>query len=388
LLLPVVVLTAGLAALAVWLYKSGTAAQVLGDITSGFAQLGKTASATMKGIQDAFRAGDIPAAARILWAGVKVAWLEGTEGISKIWREWTGPVKKVFADISDWIAGAMLGTIAAVQIGWIQTAAKLQEIWSAMGALFYGIWEAMKAFAERTLDNLRVAAGTAFNGIIDILSAFARLWDLEWDYLMRPVHDLLHALGLVGKEMLRIAPTVEGLKIDLGAPAKIKTPGEAFQEQADAFKGTQAEIWKGAEDATAKIGSDLNEQMKALQGQRAAADERAKAAAGGGDAVAAAKAELAGLTGKAAAAAAGAPVIPRLPGKGAALEEYGPADLGEALGATKAKIDVAGGFQAQALRGLGAGATVGDEQLQEQKKTNAQLDKLNHKANVGRLVFN
>ena len=68
-----------------------------------------------------------------------------------------------------------------------------------------------------------------------------------------------------------------------------------------------------------------------------------------------------------------------------------PAMLGDGIDAAmtdaKAKIDVAGSFSAAALSGLAAGDSLANDQLKEQKKATTQLEKLNRKADTGRLVF-
>ena len=121
--------------------------------------------------------------------------------------------------------------------------------------------------------------------------------------------------------------------------------------------------------------------------QQAEVDARRKAAqeslAGPMAELKAAQDALAALTGQAskeAAAAAGPPTL-----KSPKLPEFTPDQLDQAF--TKVKADLAGTFNVAALGGFGAGKTVGDEQLKEQKKTNDQLERLNKKAATGKLVF-
>lgn len=71
---------------------------------------------------------------------------------------------------------------------------------------------------------------------------------------------------------------------------------------------------------------------------------------------------------------------------GGLLDEFDSDGIGEGLKEAASKVDVAGSFNAAAFRGLGIGETRND-QLKEQKKATDQLERLNRKADLGRLVF-
>lgn len=62
------------------------ARSVFGFLTTNFGELGTIVSTTMGGIADALAGGNIQAAARVLMAGINVAWLAGTEQLRAVWR--------------------------------------------------------------------------------------------------------------------------------------------------------------------------------------------------------------------------------------------------------------------------------------------------------------
>jgi hypothetical protein len=62
-------------------------------------------------------------------------------------------------------------------------------------------------------------------------------------------------------------------------------------------------------------------------------------------------------------------------------------EMGAGVQATAAKWEAQGGFSGAALRGLGVGKNIQEDQLKEQQKQTKQLEKLNEKAAQGRLVF-
>lgn len=60
--------------------------EAFGFLRDRFAELGQIFSDTMGGISDALMGGNLALAAKILWAGLKLAWLNGTKEIRDIWR--------------------------------------------------------------------------------------------------------------------------------------------------------------------------------------------------------------------------------------------------------------------------------------------------------------
>ena len=90
-----VALVAGLGGGLLYLSKTGTnAGGVITWLKEKFGPLVETAKAAFQGIKDALNAGDYKLAAKLLWLGIKTAWLEGTQGLRASLRDW----KKFFLD--------------------------------------------------------------------------------------------------------------------------------------------------------------------------------------------------------------------------------------------------------------------------------------------------
>lgn len=60
--------------------------EAFGFLRDRFGELGQIFADTMKGISDALMGGNLKLAAQILWAGLRLAWLNGTQEIRDIWR--------------------------------------------------------------------------------------------------------------------------------------------------------------------------------------------------------------------------------------------------------------------------------------------------------------
>lgn len=92
---PLGLFAAGVIAVAVAFPQLRTeAAGVFGFLTTNFGELSTIVTTTMGGIADALAGGNITAAVRVLWAGINVAWLAGTEQIRAVWREVTTSLVK------------------------------------------------------------------------------------------------------------------------------------------------------------------------------------------------------------------------------------------------------------------------------------------------------
>ena len=131
------------------------------------------------------------------------------------------------------------------------------------------------------------------------------------------------------------------------------------------------------------LGQDQQTEVDARRNANAQADAAALAE------LEKAKADLAALTGQAdnlrrvkeaSTPGGGKPVAADMP-------SLDPAELDAALSQAKAKIDVAGSFNAAAFRGLGVGESVQNDQLKEMKKQTKEQETLNKKLDRAKLVM-
>ena len=84
--------------------------QALSMMLEGFAPIVQAAKDTFGGIVDALTSGDMSLAARVMWASLKAAWLEGTAGLNREWLAWKSGFIQVFAD-----------AMAALKSAWAST---------------------------------------------------------------------------------------------------------------------------------------------------------------------------------------------------------------------------------------------------------------------------
>lgn len=159
LLSPIGLVSAAVVGLGAYLLQStsagGTALKWLGDT---FGSLRDTAVEAWGGIADALAAGDIQAAAKILWLALQQEWQKGVNFLQKHWISFKG----FFLDVwSQAIAGA-----AKIFInGW----AALQTQWVNLTDFFLGAWN---TFTDGLTKGWRTASNFISKGILRLMSFF------------------------------------------------------------------------------------------------------------------------------------------------------------------------------------------------------------------------
>ena len=114
-------------AIAAFLKFSGVGQIAIDFLKEKFASLSAIVGKTLGGISDAFAAGDIGLAAKILWNGVKVAFLEGIKEI-----------QKTFAD-----------GLTILQLTWSNLLASMLTAWVTVTSKFKSIWEKVQNFLAK-----------------------------------------------------------------------------------------------------------------------------------------------------------------------------------------------------------------------------------------------
>lgn len=92
---PLGMVAASIAGLAAWFMAATESGRMMAaNLSNWFRQLAGTISTTFEGLANALKAGSLTAAAAVMWAGLKVAWLEGTAGLRNIWLDFADLFKR------------------------------------------------------------------------------------------------------------------------------------------------------------------------------------------------------------------------------------------------------------------------------------------------------
>lgn len=284
--------------------------------------------------------------------GQALAWLgEQFKGLQKTTTEAFAGIANALKAGDIALAGKILW--AGLKVEWLKGVAYLQGVWADWGVAVVEVFTGV----QYTLAGIWLDLVDGFRSVFASLTAqLSGSWgDLIKSFIMAlsPLASALEALGF----------DVGGL-VDKGLNAVGLTTGEAEKKRQESL----AKIGQQNIDAHSAL-----DQQKAMDSasRRQAADSGLQAAR---KAVADAQVEFDALN-KLAAKKAGA-----LEGGGPA-KGLGPdlSTLGPDMKKAKAKIDVAGTFNAAGVAGLGVGTSLGESQLKEAKKHTEQLEKANRK---------
>lgn len=111
---------------------SGAGSAALDFLRERFALLSGVVGKTIGGIRDALAAGDIPLAARVLWAGLQLVWLEGTKEIRKTLAE----------------------GLLVMRLAFVETLATMSRLWTRFSSGLRSVWEKTQNFLAKRFTEL------------------------------------------------------------------------------------------------------------------------------------------------------------------------------------------------------------------------------------------
>ena len=207
---PVGLVVTAVAALGAYvLYATGAAGKAIDWLGRRFGGLAGEARDTVAGVRDAMAAGDVASAARVLWAGVQVAWQRGVGALLDVWltfkhgflrlvyATWYG-VLRVAEHVGHALAVAWVHTTGFLSHAWIDAWATIQTT-TLNGASYVATamhtvataWSATTAFLREEWARYTGWIGPLWTRTVDII---IREWDRFTSIvgqLWRPVHRFL-----------------------------------------------------------------------------------------------------------------------------------------------------------------------------------------------------
>jgi len=147
---PIALVLAGVAALGVGImYWTGASQKALAWLGEGFRTLKDDAVAAYQGIADALASGNIGLAAKILWLTLRMEFERGIAALQTAWLNF----KHYFIRVA---YGAWYGAVTIAQnvwhglkVAWIELSATLAKVWAGFVGFFSRTWEGMKSGAAK-----------------------------------------------------------------------------------------------------------------------------------------------------------------------------------------------------------------------------------------------
>jgi hypothetical protein len=327
-----------------------------------------------KGMSDALKAGDIQLAAQILWAGLKLEFIKGSQGLAAVWGSLKETLSLEALMPNTDLASGFTDLWAAIQTGAVKAA-------FAISAVMGNAWI-----------NIKI-------GFMSLTNFMQDTWDALISYLPKPLTSFA---GFMFDRFNEIKGLITGTFLDSKKYGEeLAAASKAFQEvvspeaaaQRKAGRGEEqnklikerdrgdAERNKGKAEVLARIEAERAAAQKVLSDDmEAAAKEKRQADQAKADAarkeLADAQAALDRLKGKAAEKAA----EPEAFGEGGQGPSRGeraamtPEGLDKGLKEAVAKVDVVGTFSAATAAGAGVGPSIEKEHLNESKKQTKELE--------------
>jgi hypothetical protein len=297
--------------------------------------------------------------------GQVLAWL------GKRFNELTATARAAFKGMADALRAGNIGLAAEIlwaglKVQWLKGVNYLRSVWADWSVATAEVFRSVSfGLASTWVDAMAAIEKT----LVKTMGNLQSIWSSGLVEMMKRLVPLEGTLGKI------FGVDIGKALQDAVAQAAIDTGKKQVAANVNADVG---KIETNRQQAQASLNDQQKTETDATR--KAAQEGLAKAA----QQLKAAQDELDALNGKAAKEAAGAKAFDRAKPPGAS--EFTPDALDEAVKAQKASVS--GSFSAAIAGRLGAGSSVADEQLKEQKKANDQLEKLNKKASAGRLVFN
>jgi hypothetical protein len=107
--------------------------QAFSWLASKFAWIGEIFGQTMKGIQDAVSGGNLMLAFKVLWAGINLVWVKGTQGI-------IGVYNSMVQTISDFL----LRSFYSLRVAWVSITSFLLNVWTRVTTSMESVWQSFQ----------------------------------------------------------------------------------------------------------------------------------------------------------------------------------------------------------------------------------------------------
>jgi len=164
LLSPIGLVLGTVIALGGWfLWTSNVGAEALAWLGARAGVLKDEFSAMLDGIRAALAGGDLGAAAKVLWAFLRLEWVRGKNALLEIW---SGFGRGWIQSTEDWWHAAQLGLTTAwtyIRRVWIETVGAMRQVWAEFSATFQTIWEGTQNWLIKRLHELHGYLDSSFD---------------------------------------------------------------------------------------------------------------------------------------------------------------------------------------------------------------------------------
>jgi tape measure domain-containing protein len=271
---PIGAVAIALAGLTAWFVTSTEAGHMMTTSIAGwFTALAKTAQDSFQGIANALQAGDIQLSADVMFAGLKLAWLQGTNDLEKIWTDFKNVGVKTIIEMLFEINKQWVDNISFMRTQWVNLIAGTQVLGEIMGHAFS---------ASNDPDTAREQA-TATRDRINAIMGDARM---QQQAIKNERQAQLNTIDKVQGEAQAFQDQRHGEELDAAKSeleaARNKLGALTDKARAEAEGMPDAKKWFGAANFMQDVGAGLDKAMQTLKPQALFDTRLAQQTFGGG----------------------------------------------------------------------------------------------------------
>ncbi|MBN8603477.1 MAG: phage tail tape measure protein [Planctomycetes bacterium] len=188
---PIGLVVAAVAALgAYFIYSSGIAGEAIEYLKGVFETLKADTIKAFGAIAKALAAGDITAAANVLWTYLKLQWIKGTTYLKGVWADFTNYLSDIWGDTAYAIGDVLISALSGLASVWNATLGFMADGWTILTTSVQKGWNATIGFLKKGFIRLRELVDIAgdvsvqIGGVlINALAGVETAWVETIDYL-------------------------------------------------------------------------------------------------------------------------------------------------------------------------------------------------------------
>jgi TP901 family phage tail tape measure protein len=278
-----------------FIYSTGIAGQAIEYLKGVFETLKADTLKAFGAIANALSAGDITAAANVLWTYLKLQWIKGTNYLKGVWAEFTGYLSEVWGDSAYAIGDVLISSLSGLASVWNATLGFMADGWTILTSAVQKGWNYTIGFLKKGFIRLHELVdiagdvsvqigGVLVNALAGVETAWVETIDYladTWSVFVAQVKSMWNStVGFLRKAWIKLKSLfdddvnveVEMAKID----KEIRTADEAEEHkkrQAIANRMKQREIRKQQIEANrVQMQAGIKEQLEARRKARAGRD--------------------------------------------------------------------------------------------------------------------
>jgi TP901 family phage tail tape measure protein len=248
---PIGLVVAAVAALgAYFVYSSGIAGEAIEYLKGVFETLKADTIKAFGAIANALAAGDITAAANVLWTYLKLQWIKGTTYLKGVWADFTSYLSDVWGDTAYAIGDVLISALSGLASVWNATLGFMADGWTILTTSVQKGWNSTIGFLKKGFIRLRELVdiagdvsvqigGVLINAIAGVETAWVETIDYladTWSVFVAQVKSMWNStVGFLRKAWIKLKSLfdddvnveVEMAKID----KEIRTADEAEENK-------------------------------------------------------------------------------------------------------------------------------------------------------------